>query len=383
MQQQSLSIWQTLRRRKAAMASIYVIVFAGLIALFAYLLAPDSSPDANRRIPELRARRPGFTRLFVKVPRPNPPERKSFLARRFTGQETSYKLLPVNKYFFRADTLVVSHYLDKGLQETQVFPVRSLMDESLLPPFDITKRTSVRKFQKAAGRQVITRKFFLLGTDNDGRDILSRVIVGTRVSIAAGVVAVLLSMTIGIILGTFSGYFGRKVDSLVMYLIDVLSAVPVWLLVFAITLTTGRGFVRILVAIGLAMSVNVIRTIRGRVATLRRKDFIKAAEVLGLSNVRIVFRHILPNMAGLLMVVALETFAAAIVMEAGLSFLGLGAQLPMPSWGLMIRGYYDFPIANGLCMVLVPGIAIVTLVCAFNILANSLRDVLAAQDARF
>jgi len=138
----------------------------------------------------------------------------------------------------------------------------------------------------------------------------------------------------------------------------------------------GKGFWQVFVAIGLTMWVNVARIIRGQVMAARELEYVEAARVLGFSSPRIIFRHILPNVLGPVMVVAASNFASAIVIEAGLSFLGIGVQPPQPSWGLMIKENYNFIITHNPMLALAPGLAIMTLVLAFNLLGNGLRDAL-------
>jgi peptide/nickel transport system permease protein len=195
-----------------------------------------------------------------------------------------------------------------------------------------------------------------------------------------GLVAVLLSLTIGIILGALSGYYGGFTDNAVMWLINILWAIPTLLLVFAITLTIGKGFWEIFIAIGLTMWVSTARLVRGQVIVIREMEYVTAAKALGLGNVRIIFRHILPNIAGPLMVVAASNFATAILIEAGLSFLGIGVQPPQPSWGLMIKEHYNFLLTDHPILAIIPGITIMLLVYAFNMLGNGLRDVLDVKE---
>jgi peptide/nickel transport system permease protein len=367
------SIWQKLRRRRGAMIAIWIIAITCLIAVFAYPLAPDNSPNANRMIIELGARPPGFTKLFLLQPRQRAADKKNLFAKLFTGKEPAHSLIPINSFFFARDSIVVEHYIDEGLQDTLSFPIKAL-----LPP-DM-HRQPLGKQQMAVYHDGLSKRTFWLGTDRYGRDILSRLLIGTRISIAVGVVAVLLSLSIGILLGSLAGYYRGWVDNTVMYFINMLWAIPTLLLVFAITLTIGKGFLQIFIAIGLTMWVSAARLIRGQVLVLRELEYVQAAKTLGLSNMRIIFRHILPNIAGPLMVIAASNFAAAILIEAGLSFLGIGVQPPMPSWGLMIKEHYNFLITNRPALALIPGIAIMILVYAFNILGNALRDVLDVRE---
>jgi peptide/nickel transport system permease protein len=161
-----------------------------------------------------------------------------------------------------------------------------------------------------------------------------------------------------------------------MWFINVIWSMPTLLLVFGITLTLGKGFWQIFIAVGLTMWVSVARVVRGQVLALRELEYIQAAKALGLKNFRIIIRHILPNVLGPVIVIAAANFASAIIIEAGLSFLGVGIQPPTPSWGLMLKENYNFIITHRPALALAPGIAIMILVLAFNLLGNGLRDAL-------
>ena len=225
-------------------------------------------------------------------------------------------------------------------------------------------------------RYQLETRTFLLGTDRYGRDILSRLLIGVRVSLAVGLVTVIISLTLGVILGALAGYFGGRIDDMIMWFINVIWSIPTLLLVFAITLVLGKGFWQVFIAIGLTMWVNVARIIRGQILSVRELEYVEAGRALGYSSLRIIFRHILPNVMGPVLVVAASNFASAIVIEAGLSFLGIGVQPPQPSWGLMIKENYNFIITHNPMLALVPGFAIMLLVLAFNLLGNGLRDAL-------
>ena len=186
----------------------------------------------------------------------------------------------------------------------------------------------------------------------------------------------LLRLTLGVLLGSLAGYFRGRVDEIIMWLINVIWSIPTLLLVFAITLMLGKGFWQVFIAIGLTLWVNVARIIRGQVMEVREREYVEAARALGYSHGRILFRHILPNVMGPVWVVSASNFASSIVIEAGLSFLGVGVQPPEPSWGLMIKENYNFIITHNPMLALAPGIAIMILVLAFNLLGNGLRDAL-------
>ena len=216
-----------------------------------------------------------------------------------------------------------------------------------------------------------TQKTFVLGTDRFGRDYFSRIVAGSGLSLAVGLVAVLLSLLIGIPLGALAGYLGGGFDAAVSWLLQVVWSIPTLLLVLALTLAFGKGFEQVFLAIGLSMWVEVARVVRGQVIALRNVEWVEAGRVLGLSTPRIVFLHILPNLTGPIAVIASANFAAAILIEAGLSFMGVGAQIPMPSWGNLIRDHYGAILTGHAHLALVPGACIVSLVLAFNALSNA------------
>jgi peptide/nickel transport system permease protein len=215
-----------------------------------------------------------------------------------------------------------------------------------------------------------------LGTDSLGRDILSRLIIGTRISLSVGFITVIISLSIGLVLGSLAGYYRGKTDDIIMWFINIIWSIPTLLLVFAITLALGKGFWQVFIAVGLTMWVNVARLVRGQVLAVRELEYVEATRALGFSNIRTIVRHIWPNIMGPVMVIAASNFASAIVIEAGLSFLGIGVQPPQPSWGLMIKENYNFIITQNPMLALAPGFAIMFLVLAFNLLGNGLRDAL-------
>lgn len=345
------SLWNRLMRKPAAVFGASVIAMALFIAVFAYLLAPDGSPNANRMIPEIANQKPGFQLFFLQVKKNYAGPGISFLGRIWNGQEGNIDWIPVAPgYAIRHDTLFAQKYIDENIFEKIMFPLSQL-----------------------ATTPVIRQRFWL-GTDKFGRDILSRLILGTRVSLSVGIIAVAVSLSIGVVLGALAGFLPGRTDNIITWLINVIWSIPTLLLVFAITLALGKGFWQIFIAVGLTLWVNVARLVRGQVRAMSQMEFVEAAKVLGFSSFRTVTFHILPNIIGPVMVIAASNFAAAIVIEAGLSFLGVGVQPPEPSWGLMIKENYNFIITSRPMLALVPGIAIMLLVLAFNLLGNALRD---------
>jgi ABC-type dipeptide/oligopeptide/nickel transport system permease subunit len=345
--------WKRLRKNRGAMIGLMVICIAIFLSIFAYFIALDKTPGADRQIVEIQAMKPGHTQLFIKLNKEKNITPPGFLQQLLYGVEDKFYLIPINSYQLKTDSVIVHKYIDEGVEENMIIPLKKTFSDNY----------------------IITQTFWL-GTDRFGRDILSRLIVGVRVSLAVGLIAVIISLTVGVLLGCIAGYFKGIADEIIMWLINVIWSIPTLLLVFGITLALGKGFWQIFIAVGLTMWVSVARLIRGQVLGLRELEYIQAAKALGLTNVRIIARHILPNVLGPVIVIAASNFATAIIVEAGLSFLGVGVQPPQPSWGLMIKENYNFIITHNPVLALAPGIAIMILVFAFNLLGNGLRDAL-------
>ena len=291
--------WRRLRKNKGAVFGLLIIAIAVLVAVFAYFIAPDPSPYANRIILEIGGEKPGFKQTFIKVKKDKDVAATGFLKQLVSGKEDAYYYVPIVSYEKKGDSIIVQKFIDEGLSERQAYHNSQLSPEP-----------------------IATQKFFL-GTDKYGRDILSRLIVGTRVSLSVGLITVIISLTIGLILGSLAGYFRGRTDNIIMWFINVIWSIPTLLLVFAITLALGKGFWQVFIAVGLTMWVNVARLVRGQVLGIRELEYIEATRALGFSHFRTIVRHIWPNIMGPVMVIAASNFASAIVIEAGLSFLGL------------------------------------------------------------
>ncbi len=348
----SQAFWKRLRKNKGAVFGLIIIIMSFVLAVFAYFIAPDNSPDANRMTVEIGGEKPGRRMQFLKIKKDKPVEDPSIFNWLVNGKEDPYNYIPITGYRIKDDSIIILKFIDVGIGERQ----------------------SYHKMQ--ASPDPIVNQTFFVGTDKFGRDILSRLIVGIRVSLSVGLIAVIISLTIGILLGAIAGYFRGKADDIIMWFINVIWSIPTLLLVFAITLLLGKGFWQVFIAVGLTMWVNVARLVRGQVLAVRELEYIEATRALGFSHSRTIIKHILPNILGPVMVIAASNFASAIVIEAGLSFLGVGVQPPQPSWGLMIKENYNFIITNNPMLALAPGIAIMILVLAFNLFGNGLRDAL-------
>ncbi len=365
---------QRFKRNKSAMAGLAIVAIATFLAVFCYVLAPDNSPSANEQILELETHRPGFSISFLKVPKLD-KKPTGIIDGFINGFEKNYRLIPILKYEFKNDSILADIYKGKHFPiEKTTFAVADLMGISAnsLQMNEVMRK----KFED----DVIVKKKFLLGTDKFGRDIISRLLIGTRISISVGLIAVAISLLVGVVLGAAAGFFRGAVDNAIMWVINVFWSIPTLLLAMGLYISAGslieNKLVMIFIAVGLTMWVEVARIVRGQFMVVREMEFVSAAKALGFSNVRTIFLHILPNVTAPVIVVACANFANAILVESGLSYIGLGIQPPAPSWGSMLNEYKDFIDSSQAYLALFPGFAIMLLVLAFNLVGNGLRDAL-------
>lgn len=213
-----------------------------------------------------------------------------------------------------------------------------------------------------------------LGTDEFGRDIFTRVLYGGRVSLLMGLVAVSIAGTVGVFLGVIAGYY-RRIDIYIMQLIDILMAFPSLLMAIAIVAILGVGLTNAMIAVAISVIPSFVRVVRGAVLAVREKEYIESAKALGVKDWKIILKHILPNVASPIIVLATLEFGACILAAAALSFLGLGAQPPNPEWGALVYVGKSF-LSQAWWMTLFPGLSIMLVVLGFNLLGDGLRDAL-------
>ena len=344
--------WHRFCRNKLSVASLVVIGLFVLMALLGYLITPDHTPYCNQQYLELATLKP-FTRI------------------QFTYVNDGLTTPPANPI----GTML--HGRPLGLTAIPTYATTPVGDS-----LDIEAYTGSTPnhgpLRRVARSQVVSQRarLFPLGTDGYGRDVLSMIIIGSRVSLSVGFIAVLIALLIGITLGALAAYYGGWVDNLITWFINVVWSIPTVLLVIAITFALGKGFWQVFIAVGLTMWVDIARVVRGQVYSIKEKEYVEAARALGLGTFRTIFRHILPNITGAIIVVAASNFASAILLEAGLSFLGIGVQPPMPSWGTMVKENYSYILLDSAHLALLPGLAIMLLVLAFMLLGNGIRDAL-------
>lgn len=396
----SAMMWHRLRKNNAAIFGMSVIGFSIVIASLGYLITPDSTPNGNLQFPELNIKQPGFEMKFLKVRKNEEGNEKGFFAKMQEGESNNYRMIPMYDYFFEGNDIVVEQYTGAEPNHGPEIrfnladvlypidfnkPLRSYPNRGLMEFYSIgdsaIKSIRIEDMRGQVEEGSIKEQRYWLGTDRLGRDLLSRLMLGTRVSLTVGLVSVLISLVIGVAIGATGGFFRGWVDNIIMWIINVVWSIPTLLLVIAITLVLGKGLVQVFIAVGLTMWVDVARVVRGQTLSLREQEFIEAGRALGYSNARLIFRHVLPNILGPVIVICADNFANAILIEAGLSFLGLGAQPPTPSWGAMISEHRPYITTDAAYLAIIPGLAIMLMVLAFVILGNGLRDAIDVKEA--
>lgn len=336
--------------------SLCIIICIGLVSVLAYLFAPDASKNANQMHLSIHSKSPGFEVQILTVPS-GIASNQNFFSKLFFGKDNTDTEIPIQSYSVQSDMLSYIEYASDGLK-------------------GLDKSIELKKFPNSDYTSFIENRCFVFGTDKYGRDYLSRILIGSRISFFIGFIAVFVSLIVGLFMGSIAGYYGGKVDAVIMWVINVTWSIPTLLLVIAITLALGKGFWQVFIAVGLTMWVEVARVVRGQIISAKEMQYVTAARALGYTDYRIITKHILPNIFGPLIVISAANFAAAILIESGLSFLGIGAQPPMASWGAMIKDHYNYIILGKPYLALIPGVCIMLIVMAFMLVGNALRDAL-------
>jgi peptide/nickel transport system permease protein len=402
-------------RNKPAVFGMYYIAFCTILALLGYLIMPDDTPNANDSALQIKSQPPVFKCTMLRKRRNQEIENVNFFFKIFNGQPTAYDILPITEYRIDETNMdvFVRVYGDASKEEEHsmvdaVLPLyvgnskklgaetgeinnedgNFVIQGNTITYLDINEnpqKISKEELIKQFKEDCIRSRTYWLGTDASGRDMLSRLLFGARIALGIGFVSVLISMLVGLTLGSVAGFFGGWVDAFMMWIMTVVWSIPSIMLVIAIRFAANAishsfgvpldGITIAFIAVGLTTWVEIARVVRGQIIGIREKQFVEAAQALGIKDNRIIINHILPNILGPLIVVLASNFASAILTEAGLSFLGLGVQPPMPSWGTMINeGFTVITSPNSFHLWFYPSLSISLLVLAFNLFGNGLRD---------
>jgi peptide/nickel transport system permease protein len=349
--------WRRLKKNRLAVVGLFIITALVLVAVLAPVISPM---DPNRQVLEYVKKPSGF--------------RGNLLVARSKGGSYGDEYIPIDSYKVDGDTVRYTDLLGR--------------------PGAIARTALAGSGESDWHRE----PRYILGTDDLGRDVLSRLMDGARVSLTVGLVAELLSLLIGVVLGALAGYFRGWVDAVIMYFANVIWSFPFILLVIALSIAwqgiwggftamlepifpsiknANAGFWQAFIAIGVANWVDTARIVRGQFFSLRETEYVEATRAVGFGSARTIFRHILPNALGPITVVTTAGFASAIIAEASLAFLGLGVQPPDASWGQMIKdGYGNMMAGTNLGLAIYPSVAIALAVFGFNMLGDGLRDAL-------
>lgn len=334
-------MWQNLKRSKLFITGAGLCAILVVVGILGYAITIDPTPDANQIVPEWANQAPGTTVYY------------------YSEKNIDQKLSKKNGS---------PSYLYWAFGNPNLPKIIPILGN---PPEENNAINLVKN-----NNAVCQSRTFYLGSDRFGRDILSRMIIGARISLSIGFLAMLSSILIGVIIGLVSGYFGGKVDAFFSWLITVFWSVPTLLIALGLSMLLGKGYYQVLLATALSTWVEVARVVRGQTLQLKQREFVLAAKITGFSNTKIMFKHILPNLKGSLTVLATTNFASAILLEAGLGFLGLGVSPPTPSWGMMVKENLGYLVLDNSYLALIPGIAIMVLVMAFNLMSMGIRDAL-------
>ncbi len=390
--------WRRFKKDKMAMFGMIILVISIFVSILGSLIRPDQTEDVAQQIPSIEFQSPGFKTTILKERLDHMPEYNTIFDRMFFGGKVKkYKNYAIyDDYEFDGPYIKFREFHTRKTDpETEIEDIAKF-----LYPLDYNNKyvyikndagevdsvsfivigegevvRSVKDMQNQLVEENIFERTYWLGTAKHGRDMLSLIMASIIVSLTVGLIAVLISVTVGITLGAIAGYFRGWVDDVIMYFVNVIWSIPLLLIVIALSVSMGRGLQTVCVSIGAVLWVEVARIVRGQVLSVREKEFVEASRALGYGSTRIIFKHVLPNVMGPVIVIAAANFASAILIESGLSFLGVGTQPPQPSLGALVSEYRTYVTNDKQAyLAILPSAMIVILVLAFMLIGNGIRD---------